>query len=167
MKKSIILISIIIVLWCGGCGSGSATGAAAGITIGILGSETLKGAKTDLIAYEKSLQDQYAQAIAEGANPKKLERIELAIRRTQLARQGVEAGEEFLGIDWTNPEAVGTAGGGLFALLYSIYAGGKIRKKYKAHKRGTENFMRKKDDEISAELYKDIGEARKILKVPA
>jgi hypothetical protein len=60
----------------------------------------------------------------------------------------------------------------LIATVLSVIGGGygglkhvterKTAKKYKSHKQGVEAFNRKHDQELSAEIYNNIAEARKI-----
>jgi hypothetical protein len=153
-----ILMLCVVLLFFTGCTESFLVGAGAGA----LGTETLNGADSDLATLELSLQEQLAVAVADG-DQEKIERLERAIFKTQSARRGVAVGKEFIGVDWSDPEAVGVAGGGLVSLALSVLYGLKQQKKYKAHKRGAETFMRESETGIAEKLYANIGDERKKL----
>ena len=169
-KKAIYWLIILAgcILAGSGCGSELATGTAAGAAAGFFGSETVKGMESDLERTEQVLIDLYNQGVEAGEKKETLDELEKQIRFTQYAKAGVKQGKEFIGIDWTDPSETGHAVGELFGLGLAIIFGRKLNqvtKKYKAHKRGAENFMRTSNDSNAEQLYKDIGAERVKLKV--
>ena len=166
MKKFILfLVVCIVLLMISGCGS-EIGNIAAGVGAGAFGSQTLLGAEKDLELFEESLHAEYAEAIAKGAAPETLQRIELELFRTQKTRQGIEAGKEFLGIDWKDPEAIATASTGAISLILSVLFGKRFYKRYKATIKGVNKYMANAEPEKAKELYANIGAERKVLKLP-
>ena len=157
---------VIAVLFCGGCGSELAN-IGGGIVAGGALSHTMTGAEKDLEVREAKLIELYNQGVEDGAQKEYLDQIEKDIYDTRLGKQTVKAGKEFLGIDWGNPKEAGGSIGTIAALAYAYIKRKDLigmTNKYSAAKTGMDKF-RNENPEKAAELYNDVGEARKAKKI--
>jgi hypothetical protein len=120
MRKWVLSIAVVLVLFIAGCGSESLL-IGGGMAAGGALSNTLAGAEKDLEAREIALIELYNQGVADGAAVETLEGLKQQIRDTQLTRESVETGKGLLDVDWTDSKDVGGAVGGLAALALLWY----------------------------------------------
>lgn len=161
-----ILFVIALLLVASGCGSELAN-IGGGIVAGGALSHTMTGVEKDLEVREAKLIELYNKGVEDGAQKEYLDQIEKDIYDTRLGKQTVKAGKEFLGIDWGNPKEAGGSIGTLAALAYAYIKRKDLigmTNKYSAAKVGMDKFRNENPDK-AAELYKDVGEARKAKKI--
>ncbi len=159
-------VLIVMMLLCGGCGSELAN-IGGGIVAGGALSNTITGAEKDLEAREAKLIELYNKGVEDGAQKEYLDQIEKDIYDVRLGKQTLSTGKELLGIDWQNPKEAG----GAISLIATLAYGFIKRKdliamgnKYSAAKIGMDKFRNENPDK-AAELYNDVGEARKAKKI--
>jgi len=160
------ILALGVLVFIGGCSSpllGIGSGVAAG---GVL-SSTMTGLEKDLEVREAKLIELYNKGVEDGAQKEYLDQIEKEIYDTRLGKQTIKAGKEFLGIDWGNPKEAGGSIGSIMALAYAYIKRkdlAKMTNKYSAAKNGMDKFRNENPDK-AAELYNDVGEARKAKKI--
>jgi len=126
MRKWILTI-VLVLGFAAGCTSPAVT-ATGGAAAGFAASETIKGAKADLARREAELIDLYNEGVEHGAEQETLDDIEKQIRFVQYTRSGVETGEHFLSVDWTDPKQTGGAIGLAVTTLLTILTSRKLSK---------------------------------------
>jgi hypothetical protein len=165
--RTILVIALLLVAgFTSGCGSELAN-IGGGIVAGGALSYTMTGAEKDLEVREAKLIELYNKGVEDGAQKEYLDQIEKDIYDTRLGKQTLSTGKELLGIDWQKPkEAAGAIS--LIATLAYGYIKRKdligMTNKYSAAKVGMDKF-RNENPEKAAELYNDVGEARKAKKI--
>lgn len=177
-RKLLILMVVVLLGLVGitGCGSEAAVGGA-GAAGGFLASETFKGMEADLEKREAELVAAWNAGQEQGMEAEKLADIEKELDRVRTGKSTVKVAKKFLGIDWSNPEDIGVTGGPLVALIvYGLLKRKKfgeiltdletVSSKYDAHKAGTQKFMKTATPEDATKLFNEIGDARRVLKVP-
>ncbi len=166
MRTLFILAILLVAGITGGCGSELAN-IGGGIVAGGALSNTITGAEKDLETREAKLIELYNKGVEDGAQKEYLDQIEKDIYDTRLGRQTLSTGKELLGIDWKDPKETGGAIGLIATLAYGYIKRKElldIGKKYSAAKVGMDKF-RNENPEKAAELYNDVGEARKAKKI--
>jgi len=158
MKKWIL--TMILLGLAAGCTSPAVT-ATGGVAAGFAASETVKGAKADLARREAELIDFYNEGVEHGAEQEALDEIERQIRFVQYTRSGIETGEQFLGVDWTDPKQTGGAIGLAITTLLTILAGRKLnqtRKVLAGKDEGIDKFCGTHSPEVAGELHDIVKE---------
>ena len=175
-KKWFVVVMMCGALFTAGCGS--STGAAiGGALVGGAASQTFAGIEADLqrakeikfAEYEAALErlEQATTEVEKAAEAAKVKALEQMIQDLQDTQQGIVLAKEGIGLNWSDPEAVGGYGGALTAAILAWYfrrKGKASEAKYTAHKRGAELFMRENSSE-GVTLYKGIGVERDKLSI--
>ncbi len=171
LSVTILLYACSLTFSFAGCGStgtaaigGALAGGAAANTIAGMQADLESARQTKLIELQTAV-DQLDSATTETEKAvlqAKVQALESTIRNLQKGQAGVQIVKQGTETDWTDPAAVGGYGGLVLTSLLAWYMrkkGLKAETKYRAHKQGTEGFM-KAHPAVSAELYDAIGEAR-------
>lgn len=159
MKK--LVTFVVLLLLTAGCGSEFGTGAAAGTGIGAAFMHTLTGAKADLMAREEALIEAYNEGVEMGMAQEDLDGIKREIEWMRRGQEGVEVGEQFLGLDWENPKQTGLAMGSLIELALIIFGSRKliqVSRDLKGTKAGVAKFCGISEPEVASKLHDTIKE---------
>lgn len=147
----LIFVTIVAITLFAGC-SNPYTAGAAGAGGSFALSETFKGAKADLQKREDILIESWNLGIEQGADIETLDQLQREIEQVRSAREGVEAGETLLSIDWNDPKEVG-GGVGLVVATILAYIN---RRKLKTVLMGVQKFQGTHDPQIAGELHNAI-----------
>jgi len=161
MKLKLITSIAVLLLWIPGCQSDFGTGAAVGTGAGSLLTHTIAGAKKDLEAREQALIQAYNEGVETGAKEEDLANVEKELEWARRTKEGVEAGEKLLSIDWNNPQEVGLGLGGVIGwalLLLKRRASNVTVKELKGTQAGINKFCGLHDPKVASELYDTVKE---------
>lgn len=152
----VVIVVMAIPLCFTGCGGGFGEGAAAGTGLGAMLQGTITGAKQDLKAREEALIKVYNEGVTIGAEQQELDAIAKELEWVRRGQTGLDTGEKFLDLDWSNPKEAGLAVGGVIQLALLILGGRKLTqttKELKGTQAGINKFCGTHNATVAGELH--------------